>query len=180
MTDLMGLAQDKTLTVRRTCKTHPHQCICEASCKVFKTPHLSPTRFCLPKHDRPLACPLHQKGKKIPTEFACSTRSLINCISASQLARCLAGEILLHRHYSHLACSLSQLSFSSWSLGSLRRVVPTTSATSSRRQLEAWKHRDPLVSARASYWLPLLWFKRVFLEHSSVRGFSSSDARSAG
>jgi hypothetical protein len=76
---------------------------------------------------------------------------------------------VLHRHCSHLACSSSQLSFSSWSMGcSLRRVLPTVSATRNRRQLEAWKHRGPLVSARVSYWLPLLWFKRVFLEHSSV------------
>lgn len=43
------------------------------------------------------------KGEEVPSGFACSTRSLITCISALQPAG--AGEILLHRHYSHLACS---------------------------------------------------------------------------
>lgn len=117
-----------------------------------------------------MAYPLHQRGKKIPTEFACSTGSLINCTSAFQLARCLAGEILLHRHFNRLACSLSQLSSSSWTLGSLQRVAPTTGATSSRRQLEAWKHRGspgecaglllaaaPLVQTNFSGALVRLW-----------------------
>lgn len=137
----MGLAQDTYST--KKLQDASHQYTCEASCKALKRsiPHMI-----LLAQTWPLACPLHQRGKKIPTEFTCSTRSLINCISAFQLARCLAGEILLHRHYSQFSVQLITTQLRLLGFGLLITESGTyhkCNCTSSRRQLEAWKHRGP-------------------------------------